>query len=445
MERSFLIHKKADYMRILIYGINFTPELVGNGKYTGEMVEWLARHGHEVRVVTAPPFNPSYKIGEGYSAWRYRRQRFTTADGAGSFTAFRCPLYVPPNLSAVRRILHLASFAVSSLPVMVLQAFWRPSLVIVIEPTAFCMPGGAITAWLSGARSWLHIQDFEVDAGFALGLLKSTTLRNLIVALDRKLMLKFDRVSTISGKMMERLGDKGFPPERSVMFPNWVDTKAIFPAGKASPLREELGIRDDAVVALYSGTMGRKQGLEIMAKAADFLSKSKSIQFVFCGEGPYRATLEGLSARLPNVHWLPLQPFDRLNDLMNLADIHLLPQCAEAADLVMPSKLTGMFASGRPVVATADNGTQLAAAVRECGVVVPPDDATRFSEAIVQLAENAELRTRLGRNARQCAEMTLDKEKILMAIDEEFSRVVGSSYRPNISRAAETQPLRDVS
>ena len=437
--------KKADRMRILIYGINFTPELVGNGKYTGEMVEWLARHGHEVRVVTAPPFNPAYKVGQGYSAWRYQRQRFTTANGSGSFIALRCPLYVPPNLSAVKRILHLASFAVSSLPVMLLQAFWRPSLVLVVEPTAFCMPGGAITASISGGKSWLHIQDFEVDAGFALGLLKSNTLRNLIVALDRKLMLKFDRVSTISGKMIERLGDKGFPPERSVMFPNWVDTTVIFPAGKASPLREELGIREDAVVALYSGTMGRKQGLEIMAKAADSLSKNKSIQFVFCGEGPFRATLADLSGRLPNVHWLPLQPFDRLNDLMNLADIHLLPQCAEAADLVMPSKLTGMFASGRPVVATADNGTQLAAAVRDCGVVVPPDDATRFSEAIVQLAEDAELRTRLGRNARRCAEMTLDKEKILMAIDQEFSRVAGSSYGPNMSRAAETRALRDAS
>src|SRR5579859_5149220 len=248
------------------------------------MVDWLAQHGHKVRVVTAPPFNPSYKVGTGYSPWRYRRQRFTTADGSGSFTAFRCPLYVPPNLSAVRRILHLASFAVSSLPVMLLQVFWRPQMVLVVEPTAFCMPGGAITAWLSGAKSWLHIQDFEVDAGFALGLLKSNTLRNWIVAFDRKLMLKFDRVSTISGKMMERLGHKSVPPERRVMFPNWVDTTVIFPTETASPLREELGIREDAVVALYSGTMGRKQGLEIMAKAADFLSKNKSIQFVFCGE-----------------------------------------------------------------------------------------------------------------------------------------------------------------
>jgi colanic acid biosynthesis glycosyl transferase WcaI len=431
-------------MRILIYGINFIPELVGNGKYTGEMVEWLARHGHEIRVVAAPPFNPAYKVGEGYSAWRYRRQKFMTANGSSSFIAWRCPLYVPPNLSALRRILHLASFAVTSLPVMLLQAFWRPSLVLVIEPTALCMPGGLITAWLSGAKSWLHIQDFEVDAGFALGLLTSDFLRNTIVGFDRNLMLKFDRVSTISGKMMQRLHDKGFPPERSVMFPNWVDTTHIFPTGTASPLREELGIPQDAVVALYSGTMGRKQGLEILAKAASQLAdNNRDIQFIFCGEGPYRATLASLSAQLPNVHWLPLQPFDRLNDLMNLADIHLLPQCAEAADLVMPSKLTGMFASGRPVVATADAGTQLAGVVRDCGMVVPPDDATRFSQAIVELAEDAALRNRLGQNARRCAEMTLDKEKLLTAIDQEFSRVVGCSA-PTVHRATETQALRDA-
>jgi len=432
-------------MRILIYGINFTPELVGNGKYTGEMVDWLARHGHEVRVITAPPFNPAYTIGQGYSAWRYQREEFRTSTGTGTFTAFRCPLYVPRNLSALKRILHIASFAATSFPLMLWQIFWRPSLVLVVEPTASCIPGGAITAWLSGAKSWLHIQDFEVDAGFALGLLKSDFWRNLIVALDTKLMSGFDRVSTISGKMMERLHQKGFPTERSVMFPNWVDTTIVFPTGKTSSLRKELGISENAVVALYSGTMGRKQGLEILAKAAESLATNKDIQFVFCGEGPYRATLAGLSAHLPNVHWLPLQPFERLNALMNLADIHLLPQCAEAADLVMPSKLTGMFASGRPVIATAQQGTQLAAAVHDCGVVVPPDDATQFSQAIVQLAADAAWRTRLGQNARRCAETTLDKEKVLTAINLEFLRVAGSNLGPTIDRAAESAALRDAS
>lgn len=419
-------------MRILIHGINFAPELVGIGKYTGEMADWLARRGHEVRVVTAPPFNPASKVGEGYSAWQYRREKTPPTGGSGSLTTFRCPIWVPRSPSTVKRILHLTSFGFTSLPVMLLQVFWRPSLVLVVEPTAFCIPGASITARLSGARSWLHIQDFEVDAGFAVGMLKAQRLRNLIAALERKLMLGFDRISTISPKMLERLGDKGFPVVRGVLFPNWVDTNRIFPTGVPSPLRDELGIPRDAMVALYSGTMGRKQGLEILAAVADQLANNKAIQFVFCGEGPYRSTLASLSAQLPNVRWLPLQPLDRLNDLMNLADIHLLPQCAEIADLVMPSKLTGILASGRPVVTTAAAGTQLALAMEDCGLRVPAHDVTAFAEAIARLAEDAALRSRLGQNARKVAEMTLDKEKVLTLTEQEFCRIVPSDQQPAI-------------
>jgi colanic acid biosynthesis glycosyl transferase WcaI len=426
-------------LRILIHGINFSPELVGIGKYTGEMADWLARRGHEVRVVTAPPFNPASKIGEGYSAWRYRREESPTTGGSGSLTTFRCPLFVPRHPSTVKRISHLASFACTSLPIMVLQVFWRPSLLLVIEPTAFCIPAAAITAWLSGARSWLHVQDFEMDAGFAVGMLKSHRLRDLLTALEKKLLLGFNRISTISSKMLDRLHEKGFPATRSVLFPNWVDTSRIFSTGVPSPLRDELDIPYDAVVALYSGTMGRKQGLEILAAVADRLANHTNIQFVFCGEGPFRATLASLSAQLPNVRWLPLQPLDRLNDLMNLADIHLLPQCAEIADLVMPSKLTGILASGRPVVTTAAAGTQLALAVQDCGLRVPADDATTFAAAIARLAEDAALRIRLGQNARKCAEMTLDKEKILTLIEKEFCQIVPSDQQPTVYLNPESQ------
>jgi colanic acid biosynthesis glycosyl transferase WcaI len=411
-------------VRILIHGINFAPELVGNGKYTGEMADWLARRGHEVRVVTAPPFNPAGKVSDAYSSWRYRREAFSIS-GTGSLTAFRCPLWVSRNPSALSRILHLASFAVSSLPVMLGQLMWRPSLVMVIEPTAFCVPATRISAWLSGARSWRHIQDFEVDAGFAVGMLKSRALRAFIVALDKASMAGFDRISTITPKMLDRLGEKGFPSERSVLFPNWVDTTRILPTGVPSPLRKELGIPRDAIVALYSGTMGRKQGLEILAEAADRLAKNENIQFVFCGDGSYREALESLSAGLPNVHWLPLQPIERLNELMNLADIHLLPQCAQVADLLMPSKLTGILASGRPLVTTAAAGTQLAIAVQDCGVRVPAHDSTAFAEAIARLADDPAMRAHLGRNARRLAEMTLDKEKILDSFEQECLRIAG--------------------
>ncbi len=72
-------------MKILVYGINYSPELTGIGKYTGEMVEWLARNGHEVRVITAPPYYPEWKVAEHYSSWRYRREE-------GAATVWRCPL-----------------------------------------------------------------------------------------------------------------------------------------------------------------------------------------------------------------------------------------------------------------------------------------------------------------------------------------------------------------
>ncbi|HYA23177.1 MAG TPA: glycosyltransferase WbuB [Terriglobales bacterium] len=432
-------------MRILIYGLNFKPELVGIGKYTGEMADWLAQHGHEVRVVTAPPFNPEGKVGKGYSAWRYRTEKPSTPSGSGSLTVFRCPLWISRKSSASTRILHLVSFALSSVPVMLVQIVWSPALVLVVEPTAFCVPTALFTARLSGARSWLHIQDFETDAGFAVGMLKSRFLRAFIATLEKKSRSAFDRISTISQRMLDHLRDKGFPAARSVLFPNWVDTKRIFPTGVRSPLRNELGIPGDAAVALYSGTMGRKQGLEILVAAANRLAGNKNIRFVFCGAGPGAEVLATQTAPLPNVSWLPLQPLERLNELLNLADIHLLPQCGGVADLMMPSKLTGILASGRPVVTTAAEGTQLAMAVQDCGVRVPAHDATAFAEAIAGLAEDASLRARLGRNARQFAELNLDKEKILAMFEQECLRVVGSALSSTAQVEPEKQASGDVS
>jgi len=145
------------------------------------------------------------------------------------------------------------------------------------------------------------------------------------------------------------------------------------------------------VVALYSGNMGEKQGLEIVVEAARILeSDAPNIRFVLCGEGAAKVRMQALAADLSNVLWLPLQPLARLNELLNFVDIHLLPQRADAADLVMPSKLTGMLASGRPVLATAHAGTELAGVVAGCGVVVEPGNVQAFVDALRQLAADGE-------------------------------------------------------
>lgn len=420
-------------MKILLYGLNFAPELTGIGKYTGEMAQWLAERGHNVRVVTAPPYYPEWKVQAGYSSWRWRTDRGV------QLQVWRCPLWVPAKAGGLKRILHLLSFGVSSLPVLLRQIAWCPDVVWTVEPALVGAPAASFVAWTSGGRAWLHIQDYEVDAAFDMGLLKGDGLRRFALSAERWLMRRFDRVSTISGRMMDLARRKGLPDDQLVFFPNWVDISLVRPQATSS-YRAELGIATDAVVCLYSGNMGNKQGLEILADAARLLQGRPDIQFVFCGGGSGREDLERRCEGLPNVRFLPLQPLARLSDLLAVADVHLLPQRADAADLVMPSKLGGMVASGRCVLATAAEGTELADVVAgraACGVVVPPEQPQAFADAVVGLADDPAGRARMGANGRAFAEREIERDAILQAFERELAALTGQDLP-----AAAMQPGR---
>jgi colanic acid biosynthesis glycosyl transferase WcaI len=297
---------------------------------------------------------------------------------------------------------------------MLAMASWRPDAVLTVEPAFTCAPVALVAGFLANARSWLHVQDFEVDAAFDLGLLPAGGMTQEIALKFEKFAMRcFSRVSTISPRMVERLVQKGIDASKAVLFPNWVDVDGIYPMCDESPMRAELGIGRDEIVVLYSGNMGAKQGLDILPELAGRLRHQKKLRFIFCGDGAYRRQLEPAVAGIENVSFLPLQPLDRLNELLNAADIHLLPQRAGAADLVMPSKLTGMLASGRAIIATATVGTQIAHAVEGCGVVVPPGDAKALADAVELLAGNRELRQRMGYAARVYAERELARDPVL--------------------------------
>jgi colanic acid biosynthesis glycosyl transferase WcaI len=406
-------------MRILLIAINYWPELTGIGKYTGEMAEWLAQKGSEVRVITAPPYYPAWRVGAGHSGWRYRRERLAGVD------ILRCPFWVPSRPTGLKRVLHLASFALTAMPAMLWSGLrWKPDCVFVVEPPLFCAPAALLTARLAGGIAWLHVQDFEVDAAFDLGILRVGWLRRWVLATERWLMRRFDVVSTISDRMLARLRDKGVKAEKGVLFPNWVDTGSIHPLSGTSRLRSELGIDAKKFVALYSGNMGEKQGLETIIAAARLLESRPDLLFVLCGDGAARARLVDAARGLQNVMFIPLQPLERLNQLLNMADVHLLPQRVDAEDLVMPSKLTAMMASGRPVVATAYHDSQVELILRQRGLVVEPGDAAAIAEAVVRLYQHPDEWLHLGEAARAYAVDVWDRDEVLKTVSGKiFSKI----------------------
>ncbi|MEO8870171.1 MAG: glycosyltransferase WbuB [Granulicella sp.] len=403
-------------MRILIYGLNYAPELTGIGKYTGEMASWLTKRGHEVRVVAAPPYYPAWRVRDDYRGDLYRIER-----EPGKPVVYRTPLYVPQKPNGIKRMAHLFSFMVGSVPIMIPQIFWLPQVVFTVEPTFFGAPLALLVAKGAGACSWLHVQDFEVDAAFDLGLLPAEgPIHTFALWLEKRFTSAFTRFSSISTKMVERMHAKEVPVDRTVLFPNWVDIDHIRPQEKDhNSYRQELGL-EGKIVLMYSGNMGKKQGLEVLGPLAEFFRSDSRIHLLFCGDGAFRPQLEAMVGDLPNVTLLPLQPLDRLSDLLSAADIHLLPQRAGAADLVMPSKLTGMLASGRPVVATADPGTQVAHVVEGCGLIVQSEDELALHTAVLRLVDDAPLRQRLGEAARRYALEHLNKESVLLQFEADL-------------------------
>ena len=421
--------------RLLVVAINYAPEQTGIGKYVGEMTDWLTRRGVAVRVVTAPPYYPSWSVKSGYSARRYRKEILAGAE------VYRCPIWVPRRPQALTRILHLLSFALSSLPVILWQALaWRPHVLFVVEPPLAAVPSARLAAALCGARSWLHVQDFEIDAAFDLGLLRASVIKRAILAIERWLMRRFEHVSTISDAMRAKLVEKGIADERIVLFPNWVDTGLIRPIEAPNALREELGIDRDTRVVLYSGNMGEKQGLEIILDVARSFA-DPGVLFLLCGDGAVRPRIADAASTMTNVRLIPLQPLSRLNELMNLADVHLLPQRKAAEDLVLPSKLTAIMASGRPVVATARSGSDVARSAANGGIVVAPGDIRGVSNAVRRLLADDALRQTLGASGRAYALENWERDTVLQRAFARLPVLAGVASIEASSTDAEQQAV----
>jgi colanic acid biosynthesis glycosyl transferase WcaI len=409
-------------MKILFYTCYFWPEEIGVAKFTSEAAFWMAARGHEVQVVCPPPNYPHRRVATGYSQYRYQ------SDVVRGIKIYRCPMWLSHNQSGMRRVAQYGSFGASSAGVVLAKAaIWRPDVIFTVVPPITSAPIATFAAWVAHCATWLHVQDFDIDAAFELNFFRSITLRRALTDLERIVMSNNHVVSSISAKMVGRLQAKNIKA-RICSFPNWVDAREIFPKQESNALRQEFGISQTNFVLSYSGNLGEKQGIEDLASVARLLMNDRRFVVVIGGDGAGRERLATLLDGLTNVRLIPLQPANRLNDMLAMADVHLLPQKSGVADLVLPSKLGGMLASGRPIIAAADAGTQLADEVKNCGIVVSPGNPGDMAAAAKRLANGADWCKHLGVLARQRAVAEWNKETILSRFENDLAQLCGSVH-----------------
>ncbi len=404
-------------MRFLLVSYNFAPEKTGIGKYNGEWAAWLAERGHLVDVITSNPYYPEWKVEEAYrdNQWRVERK--------GRLTIYRVPMYIPARVTGISRIISDISFVLTSLTAWARLIWQRQNYDVVIAVCPSMLNGivPAIYSKLTGSFMLYHVQDLQLDAAVNLGFIRSRLLQRLLRWIEKVQLTSATVVSSISEGMRDKLLAKGVEAGRYLMIPNWVDTDFIRPeeAG-AGGLRQAMGFMEEDKVILYSGNIGEKQGIEVIIEAAALLKDQADWKFLICGEGVIKNQLVTMTKEkgLANVFFRPLQSYELLPDLLNMADLHLVPQKRAAADLVLPSKLTGILAAGGVSIVACERGATLFELINQnrMGYTVEPENAQELAGVIRMALTGDHVSVRQA--ARRYAESHMGKAAILRQFED---------------------------
>ena len=388
------------------------------------MIDWLAKNGVECTVITTYPYYPYWRVQNPYRKNRFwfkiENQKF---DSGGSIKVIRCPIYVPKKPSGIKRIILDFSFLfTSAFPLMYLLFKKRKTLVMAVAPSFLIGMPAVAYKFFKRSKFVYHIQDMQIEAARELGMLKSKFLINTLFRIENFIFKKADAVSSISDGMIAKLKLKS---KRDIyFFPNWADIKTFYPVLNKTEIKRDFGFKNNDRIILYSGSIGQKQGLEAILLAADNLRNDLYSKFIICGSGPYKSALEKMAEEmaLTNVFFFPLQPLEKFNAFLNLADVHLIIQKADAGDLMMPSKLTSILAVGGMAIITANENSGLHTLVRNhgVGVVVPAENQDALNRAIEKVLNEPVGNSLIRDKARMYAEQFLDRNEIMNRFRRDF-------------------------
>jgi colanic acid biosynthesis glycosyl transferase WcaI len=405
-------------MRVLILGLNYLPESTSIGPYTADLAEYLRDRGHEIRVVTGFPIAPQWKVWKGY------RRKLFMREVVRGVPVTRTYLYVPKHPKrALQRILFDCSFAASAFFGAILGK--RPDLVIVISPPLQLAITAFLIHQLTRARVLLEIKDLVPDAAIAVGALRegSRAVR-MARSLERFAYRTAESIGVICEGMRSNLIDKGVPERKVSLLPDYIDLNFMTPASGDNDFRQRAGIGREQFLAMYSGSIAGKQGLETFVEAGAEFESDANVTCCVIGEGPYLPELNKTAAALGlrRFQFLPLQPRESLPRQLSAADVLVITQRKTVKDVVFPGKLLYYMSSGRAILAAVSEDSETGRFIRahQVGVVVAPEDPAALAEGIRWLRDNPRQTSEFGRNGRRVVERQFDRSVVL----EKFAIVI---------------------
>lgn len=396
-------------MKLLILCPHYAPDTAPTGEVMTSIGTELVARGHELHVITSLPWYQHHRIEPG---WEGRVIRHEDHDW-GRIT--RVHPFPTDKRNIPARAAGFAGFTVLSAAMGLRgRAGKRPDAVLAMSPPLTL--GGA--GWMA-ARRWgvpfvFNIQDVFPDVAVEVGAISNPKVIKLASWLERWSYRRSDAVTVLSDDLRDNLVAKirGSVPDaydRIRVIPNFVDTARITPADpEAGTYRAEHGLTGKRVV-MYAGNVGFSQSLDLVLDAARTIGsrpEGADVVFVINGGGSARGHLEQEAAGLDNVRFVDFQPKERLPEVLAAGDIHVVPLRRGLARSSVPSKTYSILAAGRPVVASVDEGTEVARVVEKAGagLAVPPDDREAFTAALAGLLTDPARTQEMGRAGRAFVE-----------------------------------------
>jgi colanic acid biosynthesis glycosyl transferase WcaI len=401
--------------KALVIGLNYFPEITGIAKYTSELCEHMQKNNYEVSVVTSFPYYPHWKYTGNDNPYWYKLENIS------GVKVWRCPLFIPNPEKSLQRILQDISFFFSTFFIVSRLLFKRnrPDILLVISPSFLSgLVGLWYKFWNPSVIMVYHIQDLQLDAAIELGMIKNKWLTTILKRTEKFILTKSDVISTISENMLKKVTSKSYLIKKAILFPNWANTDLLFPCISNETIYTDLNIPKNKKIVLYSGTIGEKQGLEILLFAAKWaMNNLVDIHFLISSSGPYTEKLQNKSIEmgLNNFQFVPLLSTESYNEVLNLAWLHLVIQKDEAADLVMPSKLTSIMAVGGLAIVTAKKETSLYNIINnhDSGWIIEPNNVDALIGAIKYLFESPEIVIERKKNALYYSQTYLNQNKVI--------------------------------